>query len=218
MKEAKKVDPTQREGLAGDNPHKGLKKGERERLEKHSLNKKVQKELTLNISQAYLSIKPTIIQAQRILKIIENLSQKVYITKFLNYEFVKHFDNPTALEQSGLKMELVNRLTPITRNFLGKISKIQNTMHNLLVKDVHSVSEVGEEEEEQSNRFEDDEELEKKQALESEHDREEQLHRILREKKVMELRLAMDGDFNNLVRQLEKEPNDFKIIQVSFLV
>merc|ERR1712139_717432 len=73
--------------------------------------KESQKELTQALLNAYSAIKPTIIQAQRILKIIDSLCEQVTIAKCLNYKFVKHFQDQTSLQKSDLDLDLVAQLS-----------------------------------------------------------------------------------------------------------
>jgi len=73
---------------------------------------------------AYSAIKPTIIQAQRILKIIDRLCEEISICRYLNYRFVKHFKDDESLKASGLDLDLVDQLSPnsILKN-LGSLAE-----------------------------------------------------------------------------------------------
>ena len=74
-------------------------------------NKDHQKELTLSILNAYSAIKPTIVQAQRMVKIIESLCEQITVAKYLNYKFVKNFVDDEALQNSELDSDLVSQLS-----------------------------------------------------------------------------------------------------------
>jgi len=86
--------------------------------------KESQKELTQALLNAYSAIKPTIIQAQRILKIIDRLCEEIAICRYLNYRFVKHFKDDESLKASGLDLDLVDQLSPnsILKN-LGSLAE-----------------------------------------------------------------------------------------------
>merc|ERR1711988_1998636 len=73
--------------------------------------KESQKELTQALLNAYSAIKPTIIQAQRILKIIDRLCEEISVCRYLNYRFVKHFKDEESVKASGLDVELVDQLS-----------------------------------------------------------------------------------------------------------
>ena len=86
------------------------KKLELERKEKE--DKKVkQKDLTNELQKAYSAIKPTIIQAQRIQKIIDGQYEKILIAKYLNYHFVKYFRDNEAIKTSGYDLDQVGQLS-----------------------------------------------------------------------------------------------------------
>jgi hypothetical protein len=195
----------------GGEPVKFTKKHEKERLEKRAENKKIQSELTQNIAFAYQSIKPTIIQAQRILKIVYAMKEKVEMSQYLNYDFMKHFESPEMLAESGLKLDLVEQLSPDAKEYMQKMAIIQNQMHEELIKDVHSVSETGEEEETDSRKDYDEEE--DKESTVKEFNEEEENQKRLREQKVLELKGQMENDYNNFLRYLEKYPRDYEIIK-----
>jgi hypothetical protein len=74
-------------------------------------NKDHQKELTLSILNAYSAIKPTIVQAQRMVKIIESLCEQITVAKYLNFKFVKNFVDDDALQNSELDSDLVSQLS-----------------------------------------------------------------------------------------------------------
>merc|ERR1712166_880665 len=73
--------------------------------------KESQKELTQALLNAYSAIKPTIIQAQRILKIIDRLCEEITVCRYLNYRFIKHFKDDESLKASGLDIDLVDTLS-----------------------------------------------------------------------------------------------------------
>ena len=189
-----------------------MKKSEKERLERRAINKVLQKDLTKSISQAYQTIRPTMIQAQRLLKIIDNLYQKFDISKYLDYDFIKHFESTERLKSSGMNLSEVNSLSSVVKDYLKKISKVQNEMHEILEKDVLLVSEIGEEEEEHSRN--DDEDGEDKEQSNNELNEKEEEEKRIREQKVNELKYKMDNDYKNLVRHLERSEKDMLIIKV----
>lgn len=189
-----------------------MKKSEKERLERRAINKVLQKDLTKSISQAYQTIRPTMIQAQRLLKIIDNLYQKFDISKYLDYDFIKHFESTERLKSSGMNLSDVNSLSSVVKDYLKKISKVQNEMHEILEKDVLLVSEIGEEEEEHSRN--DDEDGEDKEQSNNELNEKEEEEKRIREQKVNELKYKMDNDYKNLVRHLERSEKDMLIIKV----
>lgn len=209
----KGADRDARDSASGDHARGNKKHNEKERIERHERNKQTMKELTSNIAQAYQTIKPTIIQAQRILKLLDNLVEKVHITKYLDYEFVKHFETQESLKQSKLDSKLVAKLSATAFAYLKVVAKLQNEIHSTLEKDVQSVLEVGEEEEEQDNDDDDNDET-KKKSVDLEAQRKEEEERAMREARVNELRTRMEGEFLNLVRHLERFHNDHDIVKV----
>lgn len=167
-----------------------------------------QKNLTENLTTAYSAIKPTIIQAQRILKIVDALHNKIDMTKYLNYEFLSHFVDELSLASSNLQ-PLVEELEmhPRTMKYMGEIARIQHEIYNLKAEDYQSVSEVDfEEEEEDSFRREEDEFSEKEPSEEeNEEDRAAKEERI---EKVLQYREELSGKFRNFLRFLAKNPNE----------
>jgi hypothetical protein len=206
-------------GKAGDpsaeDQAKAHKKGEKDqkRLEK----KEKQKELTDNIIMSYQTIRPTIIQAQRILKILDTLKIKFSITQSLNFDFVRHFETPETLESSKLDMGRVNRLAKHTLASLAKIASLQRKMHELLSQETAQESQAGEEEQEDSRRDEDLDDDDNQEVRERKAKEEAERERIRQEREgqVMYLKEKMEGDFNNLVRQLERDQNEYAIIRVT---
>lgn len=200
----------------GDEQGKGVKKGEKERQIKRQERKVRQKELTDNISAAYQTIRPTIIQAQRILKIVDNLQAKFNITKYLNFEFVKHFESSETLASSNLNQEKVAELSKVARSHLMKIALIQNKIHELLEQEAPQQSEAGEEENENYSKRDDEDDEDNKEAQERRAREEAERERLRqeRENQVLTYRDKMEADFNNLVRKLERDDSDYQIIKV----
>lgn len=199
-----------------DEQGKGPKKGEKERQAKRAERKLRQKELTVNISAAYQTIRPTIIQAQRILKIIDTLQAKFSITKYLNFEFVKHFEPQETQAASNLNSDSVSRLSKVTRGYLAKIAYIQSKIYELLEQEAPQQSETGEEEDDGYSKRDDDDDEDNKEAQErkAREEAEKEKLRQERENQVLTFRDKMEGDFNNLVRQLERDSSDYEIIKV----
>lgn len=192
---------------------KTTKKTDKERAERRQINKNIQSELTSNIALAYQTIRPTMIQAQRILKIIDNLKEKFLISGYLDFDFMKLFESQTALNASGLNLSEVAKLSGTTKDYLKKLARIQNQINEILVQDIHSVSEAGEEEEDHSKRDDSEDDPDKEPSVKEVNQEEEQLKRE-REGKVLELRSKMEGDYKNLVRHLERSEHDMEIIKV----
>ena len=212
MNSSKKFEGGRNEG----HPNEGLKaikKTDKERIEKRQINKNIQAELTSNIALAYQTIRPTMIQAQRILKIIDNLKEKFTISAYLDFDFMKHFENQASLNNSGFNLSEVARLSGTTKDYLKKLARIQNQINEILVQDVHSISEAGEEEEEHSKREDSEEDPDKEPSVKEVNQEEEQLKRE-RETKVLDLRAKMEGDYKNLVRHLERCEPDMEVIKV----
>ena len=198
------------------------KKVLKERIKEFEANKQRKKQkqisLTNNLKQAYNAIKPTIIQAQRILKIVENLEEKIALSKYLNYDFMKFFVDEVTLEGSGLDLNLVESLKPRTRKYLETLSRIQQQIFMLKDEDFEEESELddmeeGEEESEMMSRRDDDEDSER-DAVEEENE-EDRLAREERVRQANELGDQMSGIFRNLIRFLLKNKQDVEIIKVS---
>jgi hypothetical protein len=194
---------------------KANKKGEKDqkRIEK----KLRQTELTDNIKMSYQTIRPTIIQAQRILKILDTLKIKFQISQLLNFEFVKHFESDETMEASKLEPSKIAKLSKPTLSCLAKIAGLQRKMHDLLSQEAVQESQVGEEEQDDSRRDEDLDDEDNQEARERRAKEEAEKERIRqeRESQVMYLKEKMEGDFNNLVRQLERDQTELAVIRVT---
>lgn len=191
------------------------KKGEkdRQRIER----KERQRELTDNIALSYQTIRPTIIQAQRVLKILDTLKTKFAVTKYLNFEFVRHFEDATTLEGSNLDKSKIAMLSRPTLEGLAKIAAIQRKMLELLEQETVQESQAGEEEQDESRRDEDLEDEDNQEARERRAREEAERERIRqeREDQVMTFKHKMEGDFNNLVRFLERDHQEFALVKVN---
>jgi hypothetical protein len=195
------------------------KKGEKDqkRIEK----KDRQKELTENIALSYQTIRPTIIQAQRVLKILDTLKTKFLVTQSLNFEFLRHFENQETLQNSKLDISLVQKLSKSTLDTLSKLAVLQRKMYELMEQEIPQESQTGEEEQDDDSRRNDDHDDEDNQEAKERRAKEEaEKERIRKEREgqVLTLKNKMQGDYNNLVRQLERDQNEYAIIKVSFIL
>lgn len=163
------------------------------------------------------TIRPTIIQAQRILKIVESLYQKMIITKYLNFEFLAHFVDEETRDNSGLDQDLLQCLKPKTLQYLGKISRYQQDIFNLKNQDYVEApdEDLMEDEEEMDSNLPlmDDEQDDQKEETETENE-EEKRAREERKTQVLELKEEMSSVYRNFVRHLTKNKGDVEIIKV----
>jgi hypothetical protein len=215
MFNVKKLIHREKEGVVENLSKLAVKGAEKERIEKKMQNKEIQGTLTKNLEQAYSTIKPTIIQAQRILKIVDDVVKKFNITKFLNFEFLKHFENDERLTESGLDQGLVASISRPTFLLMRKVAGIQNEIEVVLAMDYQSVSQAEEEEDDEfEKKHELDDESQSKQEQVNEVNEEEVKAKVEREKQVHELRLKMGGEFKSLIRSVSNCPKDEDILKV----
>jgi hypothetical protein len=215
MMNVKKLIHREREGVIDNLNKLAVKGAEKERVEKKAQNKEIQTVLTKNLETAYATIKPTIIQAQRILKIVDDVVKKFNITKFLNFEFLKPFENDERLKESGLNQDLVASISRPTFLLMRKVAGIQNEIEVVLAMDYQSVSQAADEEEDEfDKKHELDDESQSKQEQVNEVNEEEVKAKIEREKQVHELRLKMGGEFKSLIRSVSNCPKDEDILRV----
>jgi hypothetical protein len=171
--------------------------------------KEHQKELTLSILNAYSAIKPTIVQAQRMVKIIESLCEQINVAKYLNYKFVKNFADDDALENSELDRDLVSQLSQnSTFKYLRLLS--QDVIQVVKLKGGEdAVSEAEDDESGGSSQNSDSDE--------EQDNSEEDLRKAEQEKSkklIADLQEHIASVFRSLVKDLLHKKKDFEIIKL----
>jgi len=171
-------------------------------------NKDHQKELTQALLNAYSAIKPTIVQAQRIVKIIDSLCEQIVVAKYLNYKFVKHFVDEEALQNSELDLDLVAQLSQnSTFKYLRELSHDVIEVVKLKGGEDH-VSEAEEDESGGSSQNSDSDE--------EQDNSEEDQRKVIEEQNERDIANYQEhiaSVFRSLVKDLLHKKKDFEIIK-----
>ena len=170
--------------------------------------KESQKELTQALLNAYSAIKPTIIQAQRILKIIDRLCEEIMICRYLNYRFVKHFKDDESLKASGLELDLVDQLSPnsILKNLgslaekLQEIIELRGGREDQSISDEQEVSEGSDSQENDDDGASDDEDNKRKEEEEN-------------SMKIQAIQVEVAKVFRTLVADLLYKKKDYEVLK-----
>lgn len=171
-------------------------------------NKDHQKELTQALLNAYSAIKPTIVQAQRIVKIIDSLCEQIVVAKYLNYKFVKHFVDEEALQNSELDLDLVQQLSQnSTFKYLRELSHDVIEVVSLKGGEDH-VSEAEEDNSDETSQNSHSEDENDNSVQEEAKTRAEQ-----NERDVATYQEHIASVFRSLVKDLLHKKKDFEIIK-----
>ena len=170
--------------------------------------KESQKELTQALLNAYSAIKPTIIQAQRILKIIDRLCEEIAICRYLNYRFVKHFKDDESLKASGLDLDLVDQLSPnsILKNLgslaekLLEIIELKGGREDESIQDDEEVSDQDSSQENDDDGASDDEDNKRKEDEEN-------------NMKIQAIQVEVAKVFRTLVADLLYKKKDYDVLK-----
>jgi len=170
--------------------------------------KESQKELTQALLNAYSAIKPTIIQAQRILKIIDRLCEEIAICRYLNYRFVKHFKDDESLKASGLDLDLVDQLSPnsILKNLgslaekLLEIIELKGGREDESIQDDEEVSDQDSSQENDDDGGSDDEDNKRKEDEEN-------------NMKIQAIQVEVAKVFRTLVADLLYKKKDYDVLK-----
>lgn len=203
-----------RKGMAKVSKKKRRENEEEER-QKRIDAKERQLLLTKNLQNAYSAIKPTNIQGQRILKIVETVQKKLEMAKYLDYRFLDNFVDEVTLEESKLDHSIIAEISKRCIKFMKEISRVQRDIFILKEKDYIKPTEDDSEEEDEDSMI-NHEDLE--EAEEEQENEDMKRERINRAEKVLEYKDQMSAEFRNFVRYLERSPQDFELIKVIPLI
>lgn len=155
---------------------------------KEERNKK-QEELTETLMNTYKAIRPTIIQAQRVLKVFECLEQKMRILKIISHDNLENLDL-SGEEWPGKLRQLVSSLQSKSKQFFALKYEIDQ-----LVEDKHNHEELQDP----------DLEVENPELKEIRHQLE------IKETRVKQLRKGFCRDVRNFIREVQMHEGLFEV-------
>ena len=170
--------------------------------------KESQKELTQALLNAYSAIKPTIIQAQRILKIIDRLCEEISVCRYLNYRFIKHFKDDESLKASGQDIDLVDTLSQnsvfknlgTTAEKLLEIIEIGGGKEDESIQDDDELSDQGSDSENDEDGGSDDDDNKRKEDEEN-------------NMKIQAIQVEVGKVFRTLVADLQYKKKDYDTLK-----
>lgn len=177
---------------------RNIEEENKKKKEQRELKKKKQSDLTSNLKKTYGHIRPTIIQAQRILKVIESLLSKM--------EFL--YPMTSSLTQS-VKTDELNTMGLDTKKLMIAMAEQEVVLfelkHELVIQE--NLYLAMKEEERELN-----EESESRQEVNEEHEE------LLRETKSKQLKIVEQAQkmkklVRLAIRHFEKEVNDFTMLK-----
>ena len=177
------------------NEQKEREKQLREEMERKIKNKKKQQELIENLCKTYSHIKPTIIQGQRILKVIEEMSKQINYLSYIGSNLI----------QSITETELV-RLSPFTQVFLTDLKEKENEISEIKTEIYLKTQDFNayKSEEEDENEMEEELNKEQKEILEK-------INNF--ESKLFLIEENMGQQIKKFIRLLNKNDEDFEILK-----
>ena len=164
-----------------------MKKGEGDMM-RSKFNRDLHRDMLNNIQSTQIG-KPTQVEAQRILKIMDNLYSNLGIMQYLDHDFVIKFQDMKT--QQKLQKDLVNALSAQAKEYLIRQAEIEVKFKPLI-----QFLENTEKKQEGEGEQEEDKEKEK--------EKKNQFERTLNE---------MRDNFKSLVRYLRSNPQDEELIK-----
>lgn len=170
--------------------------------------KESQKELTQALLNAYSAIKPTIIQAQRIQKIIDRLCEEISVCRYLNYRFVKHFKDDESLRASGADISLVDQLSQ--NSILKSLQKLSEKLLEIIElkggKEDESIQDEDELSDQESNSDNDEDGGSDDDDNKRKEDEENNM-------KIQAIQVEVGKIFRTLVADLQYKKKDYEILK-----
>lgn len=151
-------------------------------------------------------VKPTNVEAQRILNILDELVKDIEILSYIDVDFLTTFLE--ASSPKGLK-EKLEKLTINTLDLLKNQAKIENNFHE--------ITKPAEEDKDVKEKKENEDEEENNEEVKEEQKEDEEERKRAEEKKQQEIVKCRDElieNLKNLLRMIRTNNNDYNIIKV----